>query len=222
MNFDINNLSAVLGVIGAYFAILLVLSVSVESLLEPFSFFKGLRKTASPDDVLKAVKEWLPEGSDDAAKALAIQTFVEQANVNVQKLDETVYEIRKSADQVLAKLDEVENFSAIHTELALRLATLREQYASKQKQRITWLRTLSGLIGIAIAVSLKINTFEILGSLFTADTLSTLSTPYGQYGGMVITGIAASAGSSFWHDMIGRVRNVKETVKQAEQIIQKG
>ena len=53
MNFDIDSLSQVLGVIGAYFAILLVLSVSVETLLEPFSFFKGLRKTASPDDVLQ-------------------------------------------------------------------------------------------------------------------------------------------------------------------------
>jgi len=42
MNFDINNISAVLGVLGAYFAILLVLSVSVETILEPFSFLKGL------------------------------------------------------------------------------------------------------------------------------------------------------------------------------------
>jgi hypothetical protein len=220
MDFDINNLSQVLGVIGAYFAILLVLSVSVETLLEPFSFFKGLRKTASPDDVLKSVKEWLPEGSDDAAKALAIQTFTEQAQVNVQKLDETVYQLRQSTEKVLVKMDENENLSAMHTELALRLATLREHYASTQKQRITWLRTLSAIIGIVIAFLLRIDTFEILGSLFSADTLSALASPLGHFGGMFLTGLAASAGSSFWHDMIGRVRNVKDTVKQAEQVIQ--
>jgi len=221
MNFDISNLSAVLGVIGAYFAILLVLSVSVETLLEPFSFFKGLRKTASPDDVLKSVKEWLPEGSDDAAKALAIQTFTEQANVDVQKLDETVNQLRMSADQVLTKLDENEKLSAMHTELALRLATLREHYAGSQKQRITWLRTLSAIVGIIIAFFLQIDTFEILGSLFSADTLSTLGSPMGHIGGMILTGLAASAGSSFWHDMIGRVRNIKDTVKQAEQLVER-
>ena len=217
MNFD--NLSVVLGVIGAYFAILLVLSVSVETILEPFSFFKGLRKTASPDDVLKSVKEWLPEGSDDAAKAIAIQTFTKQAQVDVNKLDETVYQLRQSADQVLTKLDENENLSAMHTELALRLATLREHYAGTQKQRITWLRTISALIGIVIAFSLQIDTFEILGSLFSADTLSTLATPIGHFGGMFITGVAASAGSSFWHDMLGQVRNAKDTVKQVQPII---
>jgi len=221
MNFDVNNLSEVLGVLGAYFAILLVLSVSVETLLEPFSFFKGLRKTASPDEVLRSVKEWLPEGSDDAAKAIAIQAFTEQAQVDVQKLDQTVYQLRQSAEQVLSKLDENENLSAMHTELALRLATLREHYASSQKQRITWLRTISALVGIFIAVVLKINTFAILGSLFSADTMHALSTPLGQYGGMFITGVAASAGSSFWHDMIGRVRNVKDTVKQVEPYLQK-
>ena len=221
MNFDISNLSAVLGVIGAYFAILLVLSVSVETLLEPFSFFKGLRKTASPDEVLSSVKEWLPEGSEDAAKALAIQTFTEQANVNVQKLDETVMQLRQSADQVLTKLGENEKVSAMHTELALRLATLREHYASTQKQRITWLRTLSAVIGIIIAFLLRIDTFEILGSLFSAETLSVLASPIGHYGGMFLTGLAASAGSSFWHDMIGRVRNIKDTAKQAEELIKK-
>lgn len=221
MNFDISNLSEVLGVIGAYFAILLVLSVSVETLLEPFSFFKGLRKTASPDDVLKSVKEWLPEGSDDAAKAIAIQTFTEQANVDIQKLDETVYQLRQSADQVLTRLEENDKVSAMHTELALRLATLREQYAGTQRQRITWLRTISALIGIVIAFFLQIDTFEILGSLFSADTISTLVSPVGHYGGMFLTGLAASAGSSFWHDMIGRVRNIKDTVKQAEQLVQK-
>jgi hypothetical protein len=48
MDLDINNISVVLGVLGAYFAILLVLSVSVETILEPFSFIKGLQKKTDP------------------------------------------------------------------------------------------------------------------------------------------------------------------------------
>jgi hypothetical protein len=67
MEFDINSISAVLGVLGAYFAILLVLSVSVETILESFTFIKILQKQADPDDVVRAVQEWLPEGSGEAA-----------------------------------------------------------------------------------------------------------------------------------------------------------
>jgi hypothetical protein len=35
---------------------------------------------------------------------------------------------------------------------------------------------------------------------------------------MIITGLAASAGSSFWHDMLGRVRNLKDNVQQISQL----
>lgn len=43
---DLDNFSTVLGILGAYFAILFVLSVSVETLLEPVTWLKGLRKQA--------------------------------------------------------------------------------------------------------------------------------------------------------------------------------
>ena len=103
-------------------------------------------------------------------------------------------------------------------EIAIKLATLRERYAASQKQRITILRTLSALIGIGIAFFLQINTFDILGSFFTDEVMRSLDSQYGQIGGIIITGLAASAGSSFWHDMLGRVRNVKDTVKQVETL----
>jgi hypothetical protein len=38
---DLDNFSTVLGILGAYFAILFVLSVSVETLLEPDTWFKA-------------------------------------------------------------------------------------------------------------------------------------------------------------------------------------
>ena len=86
MEFDINSISAVLGVLGAYFAILLVLSVSVETILEPITFLKGLQKQVNPDDVVKAVQEWLPEGSGEAAKVVAIQTIAEKSRIDLAEL----------------------------------------------------------------------------------------------------------------------------------------
>ncbi|GAB4464961.1 MAG: hypothetical protein Kow0070_27140 [Anaerolineales bacterium] len=219
MQFDINSISAVLGVLGAYFAILLVLSVSVETLLEPFSFFKGLQKQANPDDVLRSVQEWLPEGSGEAAKVVAIQTIAEKTSTDLNELNRTAKSVAESAIKALEEMGLEEQVDTARKEAAIKLAILRERYAASTKQRITILRTLSAVIGTIIAFVLQINTFDILGSFFSPQVAATLSTPLGQIGGTVITGLAASAGSSFWHDMLGRVRNLKDTAKQAESII---
>ena len=221
MEFDINSISAVLGVLGAYFAILLVLSVSVETILEPFTFLKGLQKQTSPDDVVKSVQEWLPEGSGEAAKVIAIQSFAEKTRTDLTELDKTAKQLATNAVETLKQLGLEEQVDMTKKEIAIKLATLRERYAATQRQRITILRTLSAVIGIAVAFALQINTFDILGSFFSADVAATLNSPVGQIGGVIITGLAASAGSSFWHDMLGRVRNIKDTAKQVEQFVKK-
>lgn len=219
MEFDINSISAVLGVLGAYFAILLVLSVSVETILEPFTFFKGLQKQVNPDDVVKSVEEWLPEGSGEAAKVVAIQTYAEKASIDLAELNRTAKEVATSAVETLKELGLDKQVNTTKKEIAIKLAVLRERYAASVKQRITILRTLSAVIGIVIAFALQINTFDILGSFFSANVAATLNSPVGQIGGIIVTGLAASAGSSFWHDMLGRVRNIKDAVKQVEKVV---
>jgi hypothetical protein len=199
-----------------------VLSVSVETILEPFSFFKGLQKPVNPDEVLKSVQEWLPEASGEAAKVVAIQTFAQKTKLNMADLDKTAKEVSASALKTLTELGYESQVNASQKEIAIKLATLRERYAASQKQRITILRTLSALIGIVVAFILQINTFEILGSLFSDQITQSLATPLGQYGGIILTGLAASAGSSFWHDMLGRVRNIKDAAKQVENLVDKG
>ena len=220
MQFDINNFAAVLGVLGAYFAILLVLSVSVETILEPFTFFKGLQKQANPDDVVKSVREWLPEGSGEAAKVVAIQAYAEKARVDMSELDRIAKAQAASAEETLKQLGLEEQVDTVKKEIAIKLSTLREKYAASQRQRITILRTLSAVIGIVIAFALQIDSFNILGSFFSANVLASLDTQWGHIGGMILTGLAASAGSSFWHDMLGRVRNIKDTVKQVEVAVE--
>ncbi|MCC6501250.1 MAG: hypothetical protein IT313_13375 [Anaerolineales bacterium] len=215
MNLD--GVTIVLGVLGAYFAILLVLSVSVETLLEPFTWFRGLRKQASPDDVLQSVREWLPEGSDEAVKVIAIQTFTSQTKTNMEQLDKTVDALRADAVKALTEMGLEAQVNTVQKDIALKLATLRQKYASVEKSRITTLRVCSALIGVLIAFVMQINTFEILGVLFPDDVIASLNTPIGHIGGMLATGLAASAGSSFWHDMLGRVRNLKNLAEQTQK-----
>jgi len=217
MNFD--GLTVVLGILGAYFAILLVLSVSVETLIEPFTWFRGLRKQASPDDVLESVQEWLPEGSEEAKKVVAIQTFVSQSRTNMEEVDKTVRELRASAIKALTEMGLEDQVDAVQKDITLKLATLRQKHHSTEKSRITTLRVISAVIGIGIAWLMRINTFEILGVLIPEDVFASLNTPIGQAGGIIATGLAASAGSSFWHDMLGRVRNIKNIAQQVEKTI---
>jgi hypothetical protein len=217
MNLD--SITIVLGILGAYFAILLVLSVSVETLLEPFTWFRGLRKQASPDDVLRSVQEWLPEGSEEAVKVVAIQTFASQTRTDMEDIDKTVRALRDDAVKALTELGLQEQVNTVQKDIALKLATLRQKHASTEKSRITALRVISAFLGIAIAWVMQINTFEILGVLFPDDVIASLETPLGQIGGVIATGLAASAGSSFWHDMLGRVRNLKNLSEQAGRVI---
>lgn len=214
---DLSNISTILGILGAYFAVVLVLAVSVETILEPFTSLPWLSKKLDPDDILKDIKEWLPEGSDLSAKAKAVETLAKDAKTTEGQLLESVSDLKQITEEATKSLGLDAEMNKLRTDLALKLAALRRKYAVSEKQRITILRVLSAAIGITITVLLKIDTFNILGVLFPPDVRDILTNPSAQTGGMVITGLAASAGSSFWHDMLGRVRNLKDTVAQVSK-----
>ncbi|MBI5838915.1 MAG: hypothetical protein HZB19_02325 [Chloroflexi bacterium] len=213
-NFD--QLTTVLGVLGAYFAVILVLAVSVETILEPFTSLPWLRKKLDPDDLLKDIKEWLPEGSDVEIKAAAVQNLTTEYKAVEVLLQKNVQDVKEIADQALEALGPESKITQAQKDLALKITALRRQYAVDERHRITILRVISGVIGIVAAILLRIDTFDILGSLLPEDVSQILTQPNAQIGGMIITGLAASAGSSFWHDMLGRMRNLKETVQQVQ------
>ena len=136
------------------------------------------------------------------------------------ELDRVAKQQAANAEETLKQLGLEEKVDTVKKEIAIKLSTLRERYAASQRQRITLLRSLSAVIGIVLAFALQIDTFTILGSFFSADILAALNTQWGHFGGMILTGLASSAGSSFWHDMLGRVRNIKDTVKQVEVAVE--
>lgn len=215
---DLNNISSIIGILGAYFAVVFVLSVSVETILEPFTSIPWLRKKPDPDDILKDVKEWLPAGSKVEAQATAIQTLTADTQESEEQLLQTVKDLKEVADEALASLGPESKVSQAQKDLALKFAALRRQYAMNERHRITALRVISAIIGAAIAIMLRIDTFDILGVLFPDDVRQILTQQNAQIGGMLITGLAASAGSSFWHDMLARARNLKDTVQGVSQV----
>ncbi len=210
------ELTQILGVLGAYFAVLLVLAVSVETILEPITWLKGLSKKVSPDEALKDIKDWLPDDPTMAASASAnaIANLTKEYNVVIADVNERVDKIKTIAAETSKGLGITKPMDDLETKLAVYMSALRTKYNVDERTRITILRLLSALIGILIAILLKINTFDILGGLFPEEVQQTLTIPVAQYGGLVLTGLAASAGSNFWHDQLGKLRAIKNAANQ--------
>jgi len=212
---NIDQITMVLGVLGAYFVMVLVLAVSVETILEPFTWwFRGLQKRVSPDDVLKDIKNWLPPIADMGTRAAAIANLSREYQVNMKDIQRRLEAIKTIADETAKGLGVHKQVDDTEKKIAVYMAALRDKYMLDERRRVATLRVLSGVVGVAIALMLQIDTFDIIGTMFPDDVRTLLTTPGGQIGGMTITGLAASAGSSFWHDQLGRLRAIKDSVRE--------
>lgn len=212
------DLINVLGVLGAYFAVLLVLAVAVETILDPIKMFRPLQKRASPEQVMKDLDEWLPQGSGGRAKATTIAGLVEQFEIGAEDIGTRVNEIGSIVEETADALGIGATVDEAERSLAVWISAIRRKHTLDTQRRIVFLRVSSAAIGIALAIALQIDTFGLLGDLFPLDAQGLFNHPFARYGGMVLTGFAASAGSSFWHDQLGKVRAVKEASRKVQDV----
>ena len=124
------------------------------------------------------------------------------------------------------------------TEAAAKLLDLERKEKELEDKRIRRTRFLSVLFGIFIAYLLQIDSADLLRDLFPpqanfltmallpanfinwAQTTFGLQTVYNLSAGVILTGLAASAGSGFWHDQLSRLQNVKKGVDQVQSALQ--
>jgi hypothetical protein len=93
-----------------------------------------------------------------------------------------------------------------------------DRQRDQEDSRLRWLRVLAVLVGIVLASLLHVDAAVLLSAavpglaakinVFTVEIVGLIITP-----GILLTGLAASAGSAFWHDQLDRLQFVK---KQAE------
>ena len=209
------DIGQALGILGAYFAVLLVLAVAIETILEPISLFEGLRKKVSPDDFMKDVKDWLPDKSPAATQAASITAFMSEYNATVDDLSSRVEKLKTIVDDTSEAFGTDTIIKDAEKKLAIYLAEIRKKYNLDERKRIAILRGVSAVIGIGLALWLQIDSFTLLKDLLPKDFVVE------PWLGMLVTGLAASAGSSFWHDMLGRVRAAKEASQQIQEITTK-
>jgi len=130
------------------------------------------------------------------------------------------------------------------------LALDRQHYLTEvRRQRL--LRAVTVVIGVALAVIVRVDSLDLLRPLFSrlpealfdgeghALTLASILEKQlgwvvaGWWGsvrwlftwleaatpGMLLSGLAASAGSSFWHDQLDRLRAAKKTTEQVQAVV---
>jgi hypothetical protein len=124
------------------------------------------------------------------------------------------------------------------TEAAAKLLDLERKEKELENTRIRRTRFISVLFGIFIAYILQIDSADLLQDLFpegsnfltltllpdsfiiwARDTFR-LEQVFNVTAGVILTGLAASAGSGFWHDQLSRLQSVKKGVDQAQAALQ--
>ena len=190
-NFTIEQVGAVIAVLGIYIALMSVLSVSVEAVIGWFKVpIPWLQGKPSPAVALKEVEAWLPYDE---------QT---QLEARIQALNKVL--------EALGQAQIKENLTG--AQLAAKVGEVTTVYIKKERTRRAAIRALAVLVGIALAYIFQIDTLQILAPLSPeAPKLwqNALGTEGAHWAGLVLSGMAASAGSGFWHDQMARLRNAK-------------
>ncbi|GJM40159.1 MAG: hypothetical protein DHS20C20_04410 [Ardenticatenaceae bacterium] len=119
------------------------------------------------------------------------------------------------------------------TEAAAKLVDLDRYDKELESKRIRRTRLVSVIIGIFLAYMLQIDSADLLQDLFPAEAnfldLTLINAElFGRLGlgirelsaGIILTGLAASAGSGFWHDQLSRLQSIKKGVEQAQATLQ--
>ena len=124
-------------------------------------------------------------------------------------------------------------------EAAGKLLEIERRDKRESSSRIQQMRLTSVIVGVILAYFLQIDSADLLRDLFpqNANFLSMALVPhnaaffawignklhitmYDLSAGVILTGLAASAGSGFWHDQLSRLQSVKKGAEAAYTAVQ--
>lgn len=183
-----------IAVVGVYFALMAVLAVGVEAVINWFKIpIPWLQGKPSAEDVLKEVKDWLPAEKEDSleARIKALNKFLDAIGEKPIVFDDGI-----------SLVDIVE-----------RIGSGTTKHIEKDRLRLGMIRLIAVILGISLAAIFQVDTLQLLEPLYEPAQrvwLQVLGTDGAHLVGVVLSGLAASAGSSFWHDQSARLRYLKK------------
>ena len=226
-----------LGAVGLLFFMFFVAAAATEAILEAFRGIlerfgvTWLKADKSLDDAVKESTEFLPAGSEARGKVAALQDVVKNIKAVTKEKKDAIQALRTKFDALAPDTKIEDTVMAEVNSLAMHI---KDTMDNSERTRIFWLRLISAGIAIVLSYNADIDalrsmiqaypglfkgtfTFYKVEGVGTALTV----TPLGWAGanlGFILTGIAAASGSSYWHDQLDKVRNLKGVQEQLKKL----
>ncbi len=207
-------MESLIALIGTMSFMFFVLAASVEMILEMFrgvlelfgiTFAKG---KISLDESLKLAAEFAPNNNDLNSKIQAVKSAAEQI---AEKTETKISELKKLESDLSATGADT---NAIADSLNLIAVSVKNELKESERKRIFALRFLAVVVGSVL----------VWQSGFCVFTILTSYPDMSKYSGgaswidIIAGGLAAAAGSSYWHDQLDKIRNLKTIAQDVKKL----
>ena len=114
---------------------------------------------------------------------------------------------------------------------------LSDEHRDEENSRLRWLRVLAVFVGTVLAYLLQVDATKVLATaipgisnvvnlvIIKGPALHKFWSVFSELNdltpGIILTGLAASAGSAFWHDQLDRLQATKNSAEQAMALVNK-
>ncbi len=212
-------MESLIGLLGMLFFMFLVLAAAVEVILEVFRGlleqfgFTWSKSNISLEDALKLSSEFSMGNVD-------LNTRIEAVKSAADQIDKKAQDITTSLKAINERL---KLSSSTKEELAAELNSVaysvKSQLDKIERQRIFILRCIAAIIGCFLAWQCKFYVFQMLAqSKDLANWLAALQGLQPEWINILVGGLAAAAGSSYWHDQLDKVRNIKSVTQELKKL----
>ena len=193
-------------------------------------YLENIRLSHEADKYLEAMNKMLVEVEKQRDELASI--WRKWLGAIAKWLDEHISFLKLARTKLDTTIDTPEN-------AATKLLEIERRDKRESSSRAQQLRLVSVIVGVLLAYGLKIDSADLIADLLppNANFLSAiliapndaffvwLSAMFNMQlhaltAGIVLTGLAASAGSGFWHDQLTRLQSVQKGVETAYQAIQ--
>jgi hypothetical protein len=213
-------MDAVLALLGLLFLMFLVLAASVETILETFRGtleaigITWARGKVSVEDALKLASEFAPDNADLTTKLQAVKNAAAQIS---NKASQELQDLNTIQANLNANLPSTP--ATAGAELNAVAASVKDKLEKNERLRIFALRAIAAILGFILVYYADFYVFRIIAQTpATKDLVANLPMLQEAWVNILIGGLAASAGSSYWHDQLDKIRNVKSAVQEVKRI----
>jgi hypothetical protein len=191
-----SELANALAALGVYFALMAVLAVAVEAVITwckiPIPWLRG---RPSPSDVINDIQAWMPENQGEEGDRQSLLARIIALNKALAAVNEPPLSPR-----------------ATPAKIADTVGKATTKYIELERNRRAVIRLMAVALGIGFAALFQIDTVELLSPIAGPSLepwIERIDATTLHAAGLALSGLAASAGSSFWHDQSARLRSVK-------------